>query len=575
MSKITNFNQELLNVYYNSDVWDLTQYPNDKIAECFIKKLKKYRTLNFGTIHNSNKKQELKSFFKAILEETLPINVFSRTFIFYYAYISIANNFEEQSFMDIDLDTLRALIQEEIKKSHLGKDGIKTTTRFQEFLLDVTDTRTFFERDIWHLNKMTINEERCNASSLINTISFYRIVNKTNREYVKHWVRYLFGCTEYAVSTIMNSLGNITSFFNDIGDIDASNITSTDIRDYVDEYASIRSAGRINKILKNVDSFYRFFEVEEGSHTKSPILKTHYLNDSYVPADNLVSDNVILQLFKHLHLLPLKERCIFLISYACGTRISDICQMKIDCLYDDNDGGYYINYFCQKMQKQQMNLIPHALFLLLQQQQEVVRGNGIYLFPSYLHTSKPMQRTSYTFIMNEYMVKWGIKEDDGTQYRYKSHSFRHTLATDLLQNYSVDLQVIQLAVLNHQEIQMSLTYAQRSDDFNKTLHDKYISNYGEFKPLAFDNESDVNKKALGNGFCGFPDKLGTCPYSDICLSCEFFRTSKKFLDIHKKHLEEIRKNIVTYELNGWIPNLESAKETEKILIKIIDTLENL
>ena len=575
MSKIIDINDKILKDYYESDIWDLTKHPNKEIAELHKKKFLKYRVLNFNTINSSNKKNELKHFFKYVFDKKSGLKYTTEKFINYYYLIPFANRFSENSFLDVDVDIMKELFLAYLSEIDGPKDAIKIITNISLHIYQAVDTRKGFERDVWDMSKMKINSERENKANYVKTLNFLNIHNIGNREKVKLWAKYLIGCTEYSISTIANFIYDVSIFFNDFGDCDASSIKSEDISELIDDWIDVRSAERIDGILKSVNKFYEYFEVRENSHMKSPVLSIHFQNFSYTPADNLVSENVILQLFRNMHTLPLQERCMLLINYSAGLRVSDICQIKTnDCLYSDNDGGFYINYFCQKMQKPQMNLIPPSLYKMIQEQQSAV-GDSVYLFPSSIKESSPISRGSYSKRINTWIEKSEIKNDDGTPYRYRSHAFRHSLATDLLQNYNVDLQVIQLAVLGHKEIQMTLTYAQRSDEFNKSLHDKYIGNYGEFQQMDFEGVDGLHKKALGNGYCGYPSKLGTCPYSDACLHCEFFRTSKQFLDIHKRHLEEVQKNIVLFETNNWIHNLATAKETEKILLTIIEKLESL
>ena len=78
---------------------------------------------------------------------------------------------------------------------------------------------------------------------------------------------------------------------------------------------------------------------------------------------------------------------------------------------------------------------------------------------------------------------------------------------------------------------------------------------------------------LPNGICSYPTILGVCPNADVCLNCEYFRTSKRYLDVHKQHLEKLETQIVTYKSNGWIHNLETALKQKEQLEKIISTLE--
>ena len=84
---------------------------------------------------------------------------------------------------------------------------------------------------------------------------------------------------------------------------------------------------------------------------------------------------------------------------------------------------------------------------------------------------------------------WGIKNEDGKPYNYTTHSYRHTIASDLYQNYNVPASIISLGVLYHKEIQMSMQYIERPDDFKKLQEDKYISKCGESELTDFMKET--------------------------------------------------------------------------------------
>lgn len=576
MSKIIDIKDKILKDYYESNVWDLTKHPNTDIALLFKNKQNRYRILDFTSILSTQKKYELKLFYKAILENKTYNQYTISRFQNCFPLIILANMFEEDSFLEADETILKELYIHAVNEFKASKDSYSVISTFLTELYEQTDERQDFERDIWHLDKLYINDERQNKAALIKSINFRPIINPVNRDYIKKWCKYLLGCTELSISTITNSLSYISAFVNEFENTSVSDIKSEDIYILIDDWVEEKSPENINKILGVIDKFYKYWEVKENSYIVSPITKSHYLKSSYTPADNLVSENVIIQIFRNLHTLALQERVMFLINYSAGLRISDVCQIKRDgCLYYDGNDGYYLNYYCQKMQKPLMSLIPKSLYLLIQEQQKTIHESCKYLFPSPNYKSRPMRAGTFSKKINYWIQQNKIINDDGTLYRYRSHAYRHTLATDLLQNYNVDLQVIQLAVLGHQEIQMSLTYAQRGDEYNKALHDKYINNTGTFQELNIKEANLLPKKALGNGYCSYPDRLGVCPYADACLDCEFFRTSKQFLDIHKKHLSEVQKNIITFEAHNWIPNLETAKRIEKNLLKIIESLENV
>ena len=137
---------------------------------------------------------------------------------------------------------------------------------------------------------------------------------------------------------------------------------------------------------------------------------------------------------------------MFLVSYCCGTRVSDICQLKTNCLYYDGDGGYYVEFSCQKMQKPMRNLIPEALYSLIQEQIKIINNldyDEEYLFPSESKHNTPYNSQTFRKNFKKLCNEWGIKNVDGTLYNYTTHSFRHTIASDLYQNYGVPIATIQ------------------------------------------------------------------------------------------------------------------------------------
>ena len=80
---------------------------------------------------------------------------------------------------------------------------------------------------------------------------------------------------------------------------------------------------------------------------------------------------------------------------------------------------------------------------------------------------------------------------------------------------------------------MTLTYVQRDDDFKKKQHDIYINKAGATQSIDYLSSNYLTKRSLSNGFCGNPTMLSVCPMADSCLTCEYFRTSIQYLDVHK------------------------------------------
>ena len=540
--------------FFDNDILDFTKYPDEEISSYFMNKFVAHRTLDLTNVTSDIKKQELKDLIRSCFKSKKPYSIKSK-YMNYLLYLPLlANVIQSNSFLEATEEECSDEFLKIIKDKNLSEQAIRIIPAVLFTIDELRDTRTGTDRDIWYFKDFKIDETRKNKTTAQTVLNFKRIENVEHREYFKKWFRYLLGVTELSLGSIINYLPQIIAFSNYFKNVPIFDITEYDIS---------------------------YMAIKQLTDKPSPVQRKYLKKDKYVPADNLVSENTILQIFRNLHTLEPSLVCMYLINYCTGMRISDICQLPLDCLYEDNDDGYYIRVANQKMQKTIMNLIPQALFILLKEQVKriiTMDVDAIYLFPAPDKKGAPFQSATFRRTMKEWCKELGIKNDDGTDYNYTTHSYRHTLSTDLFQNYDVDLQVIQLSVLWHKEIQMSLTYTQRGSEYNRALHQKYISSTGVQSPLDDSLLSDadaLHKKALSNGYCNYPTKLGTCPSSDICLDCEFFRTSSRFLKVHMEHLKEVNQNIILYRTNGWNNNLATALETKKKLENIIKTLSLL
>ena len=86
-------------------------------------------------------------------------------------------------------------------------------------------------------------------------------------------------------------------------------------------------------------------------------------------------------------------------------------------------------------------------------------------------------------------------------------------------------------------------------------------------------KDSLKNYVLPNGICGKSTKLQKCPAVDACLSCPYFKTSKRFLSVHKEQLATIKARLPIYEANDWKPNIETAKRQIAELENLIARLE--
>ena len=570
MTKLINMKEKQIREFFNQDIVDLKHCPDEKVRERFPRK----RQIDFSSIPSEKARQQYKDLLVNCICYEKPYCISSRMFSPAINLIDFFKTLDD--FLEIPDTELKEKFLNFSMEKNYGKDRSKMIISCKEALIEMYDTRTGFDRDLWDSKILSLAEERLNKTSSANkSLHFRKITNKSNRELTKMFIRHLLGNTEMAYGTIYHAFYLMVIFCEFFKDKNLLELTKEDIERYIDSRKELQSSA-FNKSILTVYKFYEYMRIKEKFNADNPVSINMYKKRKDKKIYSSVSEYVILQIFQNLHTAPFYLQLMWLINYCTGMRSSDVCQLRTDCLFEDGKNGYYIKpYTCQKMQKPIMNLIPKALFELIQEQIKIINQldyDEIYLFPSPEMKNMPFQTQTFRRAFKRLCKKWEIKNDDGTPYIYRSHSYRHTIATDLHQNYDVPIVTIQKAVLWHDEIQMSLHYIERPEEFVRLEEDKYISKCGEVELTTYMKET-LKDHVMANGVCGRASKLGICPHMDACLSCEHFLTSKRFLPVHRKQLLAIKAKMPIFEANGWTDNIETAKKQIQQLEAIIQKLE--
>lgn len=572
MNNTIDLNKKRIEEFFNDDVLDFSLLP----IEAVRKHLQKFGIIDTSIIENIENKKAYKDLLLSIILTNKPYTYKSKSHSLSYVF-KLPNFFaslKDTSFVDMDRDNLKAMFKGYCIENYLAKSMQKIIVSCQEAVLEYRDPRTGFDRDLWDSSIIKVAPERLNKSISFYSINFRLIKNVTNREYVKLYIRHLIGHTEMAYSTIYGFYSIILQFCRYIDSTNLPDVTKNQVMEYIQKLSS-KSVDLRNSVVNILSDFYKYLGVKQLLDKPNPVTKDMRIKPQYNTINNTVEEYTILQIFNHIHKAPFNLQLMFLINYCTGMRVSDVCQIKKDCLFDDGEGGYYIEFACQKMQKPLRNLIPQALFDLVKEQINIINSldyEETYLFPSPRKKNHPYATQTFRNKFKKLCHEWGIKNPDESDYNYTTHAYRHTIATDLYQNYNVPITIIQKAVLGHKELQMTLSYVERPDEFKKLQEDKYIEKTGEVK-LSKWLKDNLRGRILPNGICGQPESLGACPAADACLSCQYFKTSKSFLPILKNQLDTIQSRLPIYEANNWIPNIETAKEQISILTGFIERLE--
>lgn len=548
--------------------WDFRAYPDEEIARHFSHKRGFF--LDLSGIAGTGLFNDIKDIFVCAFVNGEPYAYDSKAFPY---MLSIHEFMQAQGYETFSCikDTAKA---DGEWQAFWGGKGRKCTnglryaiSQCKYTLEEYRDTRAGLDRNLWRLSDMKINDERLDKSKTLTAMNFWKIGNEENRELLKLWFRHLIGGTELAYSTIYKRFLLCSAFLAYLGDKSLLDLKHSDIEDYR-SHARL-NADNNNHFIGSINSLYKYLQAKGRFHGKIPVNEQDIM--AIVPKyiKTSVSDYTIGEIFRHLHTLPDTCMLMYLINLFTGIRISDICQLKTGCLYE-NEHGCFLSHDCQKMQDVGAIPISRELYGMIGERIKYAEDNGHeYLFPSENDKTLPYHSGTYRAKMQKIMEGWGIKNPDGTPYHFTTHAYRHTIATTLAK-MGMPSALIQIGVLHHTEIDMSRHYIEDDADSQlHTLNETGLNIAGNPCPMVMSGDA-----VLPNGFCGMPPRIH-CDRINACLHCQHFRTSIKFLEVHEKHLENLDEQIKYFKANGYTQNLSFAEKEKAALEVIITKLKEL
>ena len=440
-----------------------------------------------------------------------------------------------------------------------------------------------YTADIWRDELAILAPERLNPSREIKSLNFKRIKNPENKELTKQYVRYLLLNTDQTLKYIRNQLCDVITVLN-IVDKPYTEWAAADV-EYLTGYLSQKKIKK-NTLAQYILSFEAFteylllHEILKDNPIKYLHSMAHYKYEYKTTAPD---EYVITQIFNVLRTIKDQSLILrFLLIYCTGMRVSEACAIKKDCLEQTGD-NYFVRYYQNKMKKWVTNIIPAALYEMIDEYKKTLSAETKYLFPRFTDQLKPSDADGFVNRMQQELSKANIKNTDGSPYVFTAHSFRHLMAVRMREE-NIPLQFIQ-EQLHHESPEMTLAYTEFNDRQKMAKMQQFIDIHGENRPITIDVplaskkeyaeavQRFIHAQMLPNGVCTRSVKLPKCSHMNACLKCSNFRTSIEFLDIHEEYLKRMESYIVLADQNGWIMQAADARNTRETLITIINALK--
>lgn len=326
-----------------------------------------------------------------------------------------------------------------------------------------------WDATVWYLERFHIPKERINSSDLIEKISFREVMKPVNRRLFQEYMRYEIGIGESAISTVYEKFRIIRKFLEEISD-EQKDVTACDAK-RLDRYLKKlqedeNEAKTYNTQVASIQYFFKFLEVK-GYITRVPFDASYYLQkQTPTHHDRSVEEGVYMEIIQKLSCFPENLRMMFLHLWCIGLRISEVCTLKGDAYYFQNN-DCWMKIYQVKMKNYKRVPIPAALYNLMQiylDKYEI--GKEDYIFQN-----KKGGAFSKSTFMNQMKKYCAICEIQNGEYLFKSHDYRHTVATNFYE-HGVSLQGIR-DYLGHNYEEMTMQYidymprkiAKRNDEY--------------------------------------------------------------------------------------------------------------
>lgn len=483
-----------------------------------------------------------------------------------------------------------------------------------------TTPQKMFDEDIWDIRVLGLDP--C-VSGGQYTLNFKTIAPDWLKYASKKWFQYR--SSSKTAGTLTNNIGELRVFSNFIveryPELKAIQLNRDIVVEYL-VYLSERGFSTSHK--KSCIVTLRYFLEDCTRFNYIDLLKEPLIFKEDIPKQTerkprFIPNIVVQQLEEHINVLPRQVVIQINSLRETGMRVSELCNLKFDCITQDSTGDYWLKYYQIKMKKEHIINISKELATQIFEQQEFIRNNLGNDF-EYLFCETEKASSIQAFLIDDEEKRWhwrrkiklnyfvvrfqkmhantlrgylkglaeekNIVDDLGKIFPLSNcHRFRHTHGTDLINN-GVPQHIVQKR-LGHVSSEMTAVYAHIYDKTMKKEMEKFwdgrvLNNQGEvvvLTNLELDTaemqwiKKNMKAQTLPDGFCGLP-VTKTCPVQGSpCLTCSHLRTTIEFLDIHKKRLEETKNLIENARVNGWDRQVETNLPIAENLKKIIRGLE--
>lgn len=484
-------------------------------------------------------------------------------------------------------------------------------------LADIYDVRNETERDVWRA--LRIPGARLSAVQKRSkpTLCFMEIPDYY-REPVKRYLRRLV--VKRSWSHCSEMLRYIKTFFklfyrNSYGDGFLKSLNRFDIERYLEWAAEEYEGDNATYVSKAVSFIREFLDyIQMAEYPEAPDKDVYRLIfDDDVPRRERPEDTyekikyipepVRNQLDANVSSIePVEMQPLYVLLRESGWRGTDILDLRYDTCLDytwDRTEEKYIPYLCGEITKTGIPLlrIPirddvAEMLAGLKKEAEAKSTDANnpekYLFNTYEgeDTGLPYSKGAFVKAVQEMIDRKGIIDADGKPYHFKTHSLRHTRASEYAEQ-GMPIGVIQ-RMLGHCSLQMSLHYAKVSDNvlYKKWKETEALGilhleanppgnpsgNAGTDSVCYEHVRKGLDAVRVPFGVCFKPAKLACRTQLKHCLECASFCSTRENEIEYREEIKRVGAQIAIGKRIGRQEWVDKNQEYLDLLLRMVERI---
>lgn len=435
------------------------------------------------------------------------------------------------------------------------------------------------EKDKWDIRNLDISVTGFNKARPRYTISFEKILQPKIKEVVKKYEYERLKTSKY--STIIDDLKVLNLFskflYEKHPEIDSlDKLTRPVVLEFLGYIETLNMTSTTKgqrkgclRVFLNLVILYGW----DNTPKERLLHKSDYGKKVYVlpkPIESLV----IKKLNENLKYLPIHMRRMVVVLENIGMRVNELCQLKVGCVKKDLEGDYFLEYYQSKTDHiSRIPITEKVAHIILEQEKQVLNK---YKDSKYIFTCngiRPVGQESFSYYINKLAFERDIRDSNGNLYRFKSHHFRHTVATKYVNN-GMNPNMIRM-MLGHSKMKSIMSYIDLRDQtvieaMNEVLNEqnKLIGNLdGEFQG------DTIDEIELIHGKCLKPNGSEMCEHVTKCYECSMFDFCKDDADRFNEYINRLEENIEYSKDNGF-ERMQEVNEKLKNSIEELLTKKN-